>query len=65
MISKSRLGFVLAIVVVFFEGIFLGNFNKQNLPILWPSNNEDMSMLRLMNGIAKDFLTLVALKRYL
>ena len=65
MISKSRLGFVLAIVVVFFAGIFLGNFNKQNLPILWPSNNEDMSMLRLMNGIAKDFLTLVALKRYL
>ena len=32
MISKSRLGFVLAIVVVFFAGIFLGNFNKQNLP---------------------------------
>ena len=42
MISKSRLGFVLAIVVVFFAGIFLGNFNKQNLPILWPSNNEDI-----------------------
>ena len=42
MISKSRLGFVLAIVIVFFAGIFLGNFNKQNLPILWPSNNEDI-----------------------
>ena len=63
MISKSRLGFVLAIVVVFFAGIFLGNFNKQNLPILWPSNNEDIVYATINEWDSERFSNVSSLKK--